>query len=152
MPLADLTSRDAVLNALEEYDRIGQGPFLRKYGFGRARSYFIVQGGRSYDSKAVVGAAHGYQYPERGPLRAADFSGGDDTVKRKLEALDFTVVVTKPRVSEIKPLVIFADYDRRDVHDIFSPHTNFTPGAGLWGMLGIVEYEPKEFALFVTFG
>ena len=38
------------------------------------------------------------------------------------------------------------------MHDIFAPDTDFTPGAGLWGIQGIVEHQPGEFLLFVTFG
>jgi hypothetical protein len=32
--------------------------------------------GHEYDSKAVVGAAHGYQFPDVGPLQSSEFSGG----------------------------------------------------------------------------
>lgn len=38
MSLADLTSRDAVLAAIAEYDRLAQEAFLAKYGYKRARS------------------------------------------------------------------------------------------------------------------
>jgi 5-methylcytosine-specific restriction protein A len=43
-----------------EYDRLGPDRFLEKYGFGAARSYWLVVDGKTYDSKAIVGAAHGY--------------------------------------------------------------------------------------------
>src|SRR6185503_16885091 len=52
---------------------------------------FLMHEGRSYDSKAIVGAAHGYEHPQLGPLGAHDFSGGETTVARKLEALGFAV-------------------------------------------------------------
>ena len=91
MALGDLTSRQAVLDAIAEFDRLGRDAFLDKYGFGRARDYFLVVDGREYDSKAIVGAAHGYQFPEDGPLRADTFSGGEATVRRKLAELGFTV-------------------------------------------------------------
>ena len=42
----------------------------------RARAYFLYENGRYYDSKAIVGVAHGYEFPEEGPLHPADFSGG----------------------------------------------------------------------------
>jgi len=94
MAFADLSSPQAVRAALAEFDAIGRQAFLRKYGFGPARQYFIVVDGRRYDSKAIVGAAHGYQFPREGPLRPKDFSGGDATVRRKLEdELDFDVEV-----------------------------------------------------------
>ena len=59
MAFADLSSRDAVLRALREFDAIGRGPFLKKYGFREAREYFVLEHGNRYDSKAIVGAAHG---------------------------------------------------------------------------------------------
>lgn len=94
--IADLTSTDAVLKAVAEYDSLGQQAFLTKYGYGPARSYFLRYSGRLYDSKAVVGVALGYQFPARGPLRADEFSGGERTVKRKLEELGFEVVSWAP--------------------------------------------------------
>ena len=80
-----------VLQALEEYDRLGQKVFLRSYGFGPARQYYLLHRGQRYDSKAIVGAAHGYQFPGQ-PLRAADFSGGEATLASKLRSLGFEVV------------------------------------------------------------
>ncbi len=145
MALPDLTSQDAVLRALAEFDTLGRDAFLAKYGFRRARGYFLVQDGRSYDSKAIAGAAHGYQHPELGPLNAAEFSGGNATVRARLEALGFTVVVTEPTTGPVHPLRLFDDYSRREVRDIFAPTANFTPGAGTWGLAGIVEHQPGEF-------
>ena len=40
---------------MAEYDRLGQDRFLEKYGFGAARSYWLVIDGKTYDSKAIVG-------------------------------------------------------------------------------------------------
>ena len=97
MALADLTSSNAVLRAVEEFDRIGQQAFLTKYGFGRAREYFLYYNGNLYDSKAIVGAAHGFQYPSQGPLGPHDFSGGERTVQRKLEDLGFEVHILGKR-------------------------------------------------------
>ena len=34
MPISALTSREAVLAALDEFDHLGREAFLRKYGFG----------------------------------------------------------------------------------------------------------------------
>src|SRR5262245_823275 len=89
MPLGDLTSREAVLAAIQECDTLGREAFLHKYGFGEARDYFLLHEGRAYDSKAIVGVAHGIQHPAKGPLRPSDFSGGDATVRKKLESLGF---------------------------------------------------------------
>jgi hypothetical protein len=94
MALSDLTSREAVRRAIEEFDRLGRDAFLEKYGFGKARAYFLVEDGRHYDSKAIVGAAYGFQFPDRGPLRAREFSGGEATVRARLEELGFEVVTS----------------------------------------------------------
>jgi hypothetical protein len=93
MALKDITSRDAILQAIRECDRIGREQFLARYGFGEAHRYFLVLDGQRYDSKAIVGVAHGYQFPAQGPLRSPAFSGGNLTVQRKLEELGFTVEV-----------------------------------------------------------
>lgn len=93
MAFRDISSRRAILEAVAEYDQLGQHAFLEKFGFRPARSYFLVVDGREYDSKAIVGAAHGYQFPQLGPLAATEFSGGAATVQRVLEGLGFEVRV-----------------------------------------------------------
>jgi 5-methylcytosine-specific restriction endonuclease McrA len=91
MTLRDIT-RQAVLAAIAEYDQVGQEAFLSRYSFDRARLYVLVHHGKSYDSKAIVGAAHGY-LPGEPPLAAGKFSGGEATVGRLLRKLGFTVQV-----------------------------------------------------------
>ena len=93
MGLSDIDSREAVLKAVEEFNHLGRDAFLEKYGFGHARQYFLDHDGRLYDSKAIVGLAHGFEFPSAGPLKSSDFSGGQATVKRKLEELGFAVRV-----------------------------------------------------------
>lgn len=88
--LGDIT-RGGVEQALAEFDDLGRDGFLTKYGFRPARSYFVVAGGRRYDSKAICGAAHGFDRPDEGPLSARAFSGGDATVARTLEGLGFEI-------------------------------------------------------------
>ncbi len=91
MTIADISDPEAVRKAVREFDRRGRAGFLDQYGFGAARRYFLLIDGKRYDSKAIVGAAHGYQFPGRGALNPEDFSGGDATVRRKLEELGFEV-------------------------------------------------------------
>ena len=91
MTLAAITDRTAVETAINEFDTLGRGAFLRKYGFGSARSYYLLYRGGRYDSKAIVGAAHAYQFPDLGPLTADSFSGGETTVAKKLRSLGFEV-------------------------------------------------------------
>ncbi|MEZ0385232.1 HNH endonuclease [Mycobacterium sp. pW045] len=89
MGLMDLTA-DAVNAALDEYDQLGGDAFRAKYGYGSAKDYFVVRDGKSYDSKAIAGAAHGY-LPGRTPLLADTFTGGKATVVRRLRLLGFHV-------------------------------------------------------------
>lgn len=96
MALFGVTDRSAVLQAIAEFDAIGRDAFLQRYGFGPARRFYLRHEGKLYDSKAIVGAAHGFQHRDAGPLRAADFSGGDATVRRKLEQLGFRLEVLDP--------------------------------------------------------
>jgi len=79
--LFDLTEK-AVLHAIAEFDALHREPFLKKYGFSKSSGYFLVYKGKSYDSKAIAGAAHGYIGGVFQPLRASKFSGGDKTVAR----------------------------------------------------------------------
>jgi len=70
MALSDITDRRSVLRAIAEFDRIGRNDFLAKYGFGPARSYWLLHEGRRYDSKAIIDAAHAYARPDLGPMTA----------------------------------------------------------------------------------
>jgi len=90
MTLASITDSRAVTDAIDEASTIGRIAFLDAYGFRPARKYFLLWEGRHFDSKAILGAAHGYQHGT--PLKPEDFSGGDATVVSKLESLGFTVV------------------------------------------------------------
>src|SRR5712692_5141915 len=92
MSLTELTSPAAVMSALDEFDSLGREGFLEKYGFGRARRYFVRREGKYYDSKAIVGAAVGFEHPDRGALSNTEFSGGEHGAKARLEELGFEVV------------------------------------------------------------
>ncbi len=93
MSFGDISSSDAVIKAIEECRRKGEKKFLRKYGFGKARKYFLYYEGECYPSKAIMGVAHKYQFPCQGPLIWDEFPGGKNTVVPKLEKLKFTVRV-----------------------------------------------------------
>ena len=92
--LSRLQSPSAVQAALDEFSRLGRTAFLTRYGFGKSRDFLVKNptNGELCDSKAVVGAAYGFQYPAQGPLKPADFSGGEATVVPKLQSLGFEVV------------------------------------------------------------
>jgi hypothetical protein len=116
--LSDLTDASAVERALNEFDELGRDSFLAKYGFGKARNYFVVRDGRRYDSKAIVGAAHGFQHPDRGTLRNDEFSGGEDSVKRTLERLGFVVEpIASAPTGTLSELLVAASAELRLRHE-----------------------------------
>jgi len=102
MGLGDIT-RAGVLAAVTECRDSGRETFLRRYGFGKARTYVLIVDGHSYDSKAIAGVAH--LYSAGSLLSADDFSGGARTVAQRLRALGFTVedgstAADRPRQAE----------------------------------------------------
>jgi len=54
----------------------------------------------------------------------------------------------------MRNLELWQTYSRDEVHDVFSPDTVFTSGAGSWGLHGIVKIpeRPGSYVFFVTFG
>ncbi|WP_257147207.1 hypothetical protein [Bacillus wiedmannii] len=54
----------------------------------------------------------------------------------------------------MKKLELLNQYTREDIYNIFDGVTPFTPGAGTWGIHGIVKIpdRPREYVFFVTFG
>lgn len=86
--LADVT-HESVLKAMAECDDLGSEEFLRRHGFAPAQLYKVTHAGHEYDSKAIVGVAHGYATGNK--LIASEFFGGQRTVVRTLEALGFSI-------------------------------------------------------------
>ena len=123
MSVTDIMNRQAVLDAIAECQLIGEEKLLKKYGFGRARSYWLVHEGETYSSKAIVGVAHGYARPDLGPLKAKDFNGGATTVMKKLEDLHFRVEVDRDRLSKTtftsQNLQLDEIYTRRELRESF---------------------------------
>ena len=113
MSLSTMTSSEAIEQALEEFRVLGRAAFLEKYGFGKARQYFVDYDGRLYDSKAIIGAAHGFEFPTLGPLKSSEFSGGENTVVRKLKELGFSVVERQ------SPLLPGDVLNNTDIHEEF---------------------------------
>jgi hypothetical protein len=93
MSISEIKNRKSILEAIKEYDILGEEGFLSKYGFGKSRRYFLKYNNRLYDSKAIVGVAYGIEFPTEGFLKPEEFSGGFNTVQKLLEQLGFEVVV-----------------------------------------------------------
>ena len=91
---SQLQSPASVQVALDEFVSLGRATFLDRYGFGKSRDFLVrdPRTGELCDSKAIIGAAYGHQFPQEGALKAEDFSGGEATVVPKLQSLGFEVV------------------------------------------------------------
>ncbi len=113
MGLKDITDPEAVNRAIAEFDTLGRETFLKKYGFGYARAYYVEHNGEQYDSKALIGVAHKYEFPDQGPLASSDFKGGEAATARKFRDLGFTVVYSTP-----DPDAVLLDPERMP-HDAF---------------------------------
>ena len=137
MALNDITG-DAVLQALVEYDRLGQEGFLELYGFDRARQYLLVHEGKRYDSKAIVGAAHGF-LPGQRPLASSEFSGGEATVGRLLRRLGFAVQVGEALTADrlVRLLSKLQVYWRGGLPALYQPITL------LWAFGRAFDDEPR---------
>ncbi len=92
--LSRLQSPAAVQRALDEFAELGRTAFLNRYGFGKSVDFLVrnPRNGDLCDSKAITGAAYGFQNPNEGSLSARQFSGGAATVVAKLQSLGFEIV------------------------------------------------------------
>jgi len=90
MAIEDVT-RESVIKALAEFDRVGEHTFLGDYGYTHDSAHALVVLGRAYDPLAIVGAAHGFLADGGVPLPASDLLGGAQRALRHLEALGFIV-------------------------------------------------------------
>jgi hypothetical protein len=147
MALDDIKKPESIEAALAEFRRVGRGNFLKKYGFGQSREYFLEKSGELFDSKAVMGAAHGYEFPKLGSLRPDEFSGGEQTVARKLRSLGFKVERTSrpdhdPRVSAL--LSNGTIYTREQLKSILNS-TDATINTGVFRPAGF-----SSILLFIT--
>jgi MoxR-like ATPase len=94
MPLNHMADPEAIRKAARECNEMGTEAFLQKYAFGRTR-YMALVDGKRYPGKALVAAAHGYEFPEEGPLEHGQISGGQGGTNRILRRLGFEIVDTR---------------------------------------------------------
>jgi hypothetical protein len=85
----DPVTRDNVLRAMQEYDRLGPEEFFSRHGFGPSRSYELIWEERHYPHKAILGTAYEFATGER--LASGDFEGGKAGAVRVLGKLGFDV-------------------------------------------------------------
>jgi hypothetical protein len=85
----DRVTRDDVVRAIAEYDRLGPQGFFAAYGFGPTTTYDLISGERRYPPKAILGTAYEFATGQR--LASGDFEGGKDGAVAVLGKLGFTV-------------------------------------------------------------
>jgi hypothetical protein len=85
---ADVT-RDDVLRAIKEYDRLGPDAFFAVHGYGASRSFELVWKGKRYPHKALLGTAYELATGQR--LDPGDFEGGKAGAVAVLQKLGFDV-------------------------------------------------------------
>lgn len=101
----DRELKKRVDSKIAEFDAIGRDAFLSKYCWEKARSFFILAGGKHYDSKAVLGAARGIKC---GPsAERSALNGGSSGAVKVLRRLGYVVEKLNPtaagRVKTLSP-------------------------------------------------
>jgi hypothetical protein len=82
-------SRDDVMRALKEYEKLGPTSFFAKHGFAPTTTYDLIWDERPYPPKAILGTAYEFATGQR--LGSGDFEGGRSGAVRVLGRLGFTV-------------------------------------------------------------
>ncbi|WP_296745970.1 hypothetical protein [Mesorhizobium sp.] len=85
----DRVTREHVLQAMKDYDRLGPERFFAEHGFGPTTTYDLVLNDRLYPPKAILGAAHALATGER--LASGDFEGGKSGAVKVLGRMGFAV-------------------------------------------------------------
>ncbi len=139
--LAGLTQQH-VLDVLAGFSLSAAAP----YGYSDSTDYDLVHNSQRYPPKAVLGLAAAAVLGQ--PLPAKSFAGGQGSpCFAILQGLGFQIA-PKPALQR------YQRYSRYDISQLFEPGCSFSPGAGRWGIPGIVE-TPKnsgQFVFLVTLG
>lgn len=98
-------TREGILSAIEEHDRLGVEAFRDTYGYQAAVTYLLAHEGREYDSKAIAGVAHRYDFGTA--LKHSQLSGGLKGAVAWLRREGFTVVEPPKtfhrRIGDVRP-------------------------------------------------
>ena len=89
----DPVTRDDVVCALQEYDRLGPEGFFSAHGFAPTTTYELVWDDRPYPPKAILGTAYEFATGQR--LASGDFEGGKSGAVKVLGKLGFTIQHTQ---------------------------------------------------------
>ena len=90
----DHVTRDDVLRATKEYDRLGPHAFFSAHGFAPTTTYELVWDERRYPPKAILGTAYEFATGQR--LAPGDFEGGKTGAVKVLGKLGFIIQPRRP--------------------------------------------------------
>ena len=82
-------SRDDVVRAIKEYDKLGPEKFFSAHGYGPSRTYELVWDKRHYPHKAILDTAYEFATGQR--LAPGDFEGGKSGAVSVLGKMGFDV-------------------------------------------------------------
>ncbi len=85
----DKVTREHVVRAIHEYDKLGAEQFFAKHGFAPTTTYDLVWERHKYPPKAILGTA--YEFATGRKLQSSEFEGGKSGAVGVLEKLGFTV-------------------------------------------------------------
>ena len=85
----DRVTKNDVLRAIKEYDRLGPEQFFSAHGFAPTTTYELVADRHRYPPKAILGTAYEFATGKR--LASGDFEGGKTGAVKVLGDLGFTV-------------------------------------------------------------
>ena len=85
----DSVTRDHVLRAMKEYNRLGPERFFSEHGFAPTTTYELAWEERRYPPKAILGTAYEFATGQR--LASGDFESGKSGAVRVLGELGFTI-------------------------------------------------------------
>jgi hypothetical protein len=85
----DRVSREDVLKAIHEYDKLGAEQFFSAHGFAPTTTYELISNKRRYPPKAILGTAYELATGKR--LGSGDFEGGKTGAVKVLENLGFVI-------------------------------------------------------------
>ena len=86
-------TRDAVLDAVDEYEDLGRDAFLSKYGLAAQVDVVLEYVGQKYDGMAVIAAGHGFA--TGAPLAPGELVNRENEVAERLSRLQFRVLCTQ---------------------------------------------------------
>jgi hypothetical protein len=89
MVVWDPVTRDDVVRAIKDYDKLGAEAFFAAHGFAPTTTYDLIWEKRRYPPKAILGTAYEFATGQR--LASGDFEGGKSGAVKVLGNLGFDV-------------------------------------------------------------